>query len=214
MDTSLAPARKSRPSRLFHLVALAMIAAGFAGGYKTLVAAINTMESGVTHAIFPGSVVIPFSAPGDYEIYYENPSEFGGRVFESGRGMPGLQFRVTNSETGEVIALHRPVMNETYTINGRSGRAVLQFHIAEPGGYTVSARYDDSEQHNEAVFAVGNVHIGRFILLIFACIACALGLGGGGLLLVVLIETWRYSSKKKLQSAAATSAAVAAPPLL
>jgi|SRR5208282_6179130 len=200
MAESQIPVQKRRPSRWFHLVALALVAAGLFGGYKAIVAAIHMMEGAVTQAIFPGAVVVQFSVPGEYEIYYESESEFGGRVFDTGSSVPGLAFTVTNDETGDTIPLHRPTISETYTMNGRSGSAVLQFHITKPGRYKVEAHYDDNDQHEDTVFAVGNIRFGRFALLIVAGIFSVLFVGGAGLLLIALIEIWRYSSNRKLQA--------------
>ncbi len=211
MSEFQAASQKIGPSRWFHLLALAMIAAGATCAYRTISTAIHSMQNGLTRAIFPGEVTVSFSAPGEYEIYYENISEFDGRVFDTGSRVPGLAFTVTDNETGETIAVQRPSMSEKYEINGRRGRAVLQFHVARPGSYKIAARYDDNEQHEEAVFAVGNPHIARLAVLIIGGIFCILAFGGGSVLVIVLIETWRYSSKRKLQ-AAATVPGSAAPP--
>jgi hypothetical protein len=201
MEISQTSAQKIRPSRWFYLIALALIAAGAAGGSRAILGAIKTIQGNLTRAIFPGEVTVSFAKPGDYAIYYEPHSEFEGRVFDTSRGVPGLSFTVTDSETGETLPVHAPGINETYEINGRTGRRVLEFYVAKPGSYKVAARYDDSEQHEEAVFAVGNAQIGRFVLLIFVGIFCIFVFGGAALLVIVLIEVRRSSSKRKLRVA-------------
>jgi len=205
--------QKIRPSRWFYLIALGLIAAGAVCGYKLLFKAINTMEVGLTQAVFPGEITVSFAAAGNYEIFYEEHSEFNGRVFDTGSRVPGLKFTVTNSETGEAVPLHRAAMSETYEMNGRSGRLVFQFPVAKPGSYKVAANYDDGQQHEDTVFAVGNFQFGRFALLLLGGIFSIFGFGGGAVLVIVLIEVRRYSSKRKLQPATATAGRIAPPPL-
>jgi hypothetical protein len=214
MSDSQSSPQKIGPSRWFHLIALAMLAAGAICGYKALVAAIDTLQGGLTQEIFPGEVTVSFPAPGNYEIYYEDHSEFNGRVFDTGSRVPGLAFTVSDSESGEDIPVHRASLNETYNLNGRTGRSVLQFHISKPGSYKVSASYDDNEKHEDAVFAVGNAQIGRFVFLIFAMILSAFIFGGGALLVIILIEVRRSSSARKLRTASAIPGAMAPPPPL
>lgn len=214
MNEPRASSQKIRPSRWFYLMALALIAAGAVCGYKLLFRAINTMQVGLTQAVFPGEITVSFAAPGNYQIFYEDHSEFNGRVFDTGSRVPGLKFTVTNSETGETLSLHRAAISETYEMNGRSGRLVLQFHVAKPGSYKVAANYDDDQQHEDAVFAVGNFQFGRFTLLLLEGIFSIFGFGGGAVLVIVLIEVRRYSSKRKLQSATANPESFAPPPPL
>ena len=214
MNESQAASQKIRPSRWFYLIALGLIAAGTICGYKIVLAAINTMQSGLTRAIFPGETLVSFQMPGDYKIYYENQSEFNGRVFDTGQRVPGLSFTVVNNETQETLPLFQPSMSETYNINGRTGRLVFWFRVVKPGSYTVVGRYDDGQKHDEAVFAVGNPHIGRFVGLILGGIACIFVFGGGAVITIILIEVRRYSSEKKLKAAAASSGfAAPSPPL-
>lgn len=211
MNEFQASSQKIRPSRWFYLIALGLIAAGAVCGYKLLFKAINTMEVGLTQAVFPGEITVSFAAPGNYQIFYENRSEFNGRVFDTGSRVPGLKFTVTNSETGETVPLHRAAISETYEMNGRSGRLVLEFRVAKPGSYKVAANYDDDQQHEDAVFAVGNFQFGRFTLLLLGGIFSIFGFGGAAVLVIVLIEVRRYSSKRKLQSAAAIPGSIAPP---
>jgi hypothetical protein len=199
------------PSRWFHLIAIAMIATGLVGAFKTIFAAIKLMEGSITPAVFPGTLFLPISTPGEYEIYYENQSVFNGRVFNTGTDVPGLTFTVKEDETGEEIPLRPPGMNETYTINGRTGRAVFRFYVNKPGYYSVSAGYPDNERHDEAVFAVGNIHFARFFLLILAGLACIFGLCVGGLALGVVVESWRYRAKRKLATAITAEGPVTPP---
>jgi hypothetical protein len=214
MNESQAASQKIRPSRWFYLIALGLIAAGVICGYKFMATAISTMEVGLTQAVFPGEITVSFAAPGNYQIFYEEHSEFNGRVFDTGSRVPGLKFTVTNSETGEAIPLHRAAVSETYEVNGRSGRLVLQFLVAKPGSYKVAANYDDDQQHEDAVFAVGNVQFGRFTLLLLGGIFSIFGFGGAAVLVIVLIEVRRYSSKRKLHPATAIPGSIAPPPPL
>ncbi|MFZ0634332.1 MAG: hypothetical protein WA755_14110 [Candidatus Acidiferrales bacterium] len=206
-------AQKIGPSRWFHVLAVALIAAGIFGASKGIAGAVDTLGSGLTRAIFPGNVVVPFSVRGEYDIYYESQSEFGGRVFDTGSKLPGLAFTVTNEETGESIPLRQPGVHATYQLNGRNGQSALQFHVAKPGRYEVEAHYNDNEQHEDAVFAVGDIQLGRFTLLLFGGIFSILILGGAGLALIVVIEIRRESSKRKLRAAAAISGASTPTPL-
>jgi hypothetical protein len=211
MSDSQTSSQKIRPSRWFHLVALAMITAAVFCGYKIIAVAVNSMQDGLTRAIFPGELVVPISAPGNYVIYYESPSEFGGRIFDTGGRVPGMKFTVINNETEGTLPVAQPSFNETYEMNGRRGRSVLEFRVFKPGSYTVVGRYDDDQANQEAVFAVGNVHIARLALLVIGGIFSILALGGGALLISVLIEARRSSTKRKLRAAAAMPGSIAPP---
>jgi len=211
MSDSQTSPQKIGPSRWFHLLALAMIAAAAFCGYKIFSVALNTMQSGLTRAIFPGEVVVPIAAPGNYVIYYESPSEFDGRVFDTGSRVPGMKFTVINNDTEEKLPVDRPSVSETYNINGRRGRSVLEFRVFKPGSYTVVGRYEDGQANQEAVIAVGNVHIARLALLIIAGIFSILTLGSGALLIIVLVEARRSSAKRKLRAAASMPGAAAPP---
>lgn len=202
------------PSRWFHLLALAMIAAAAFCGYKIFSVALNTMQSGLTRAIFPGELVVPIAAPGNYVIYYESPSEFDGRVFDTGSRVPGMKFTVINNETEDKLPVDPPSFSETYEMNGRRGRSVLEFRVFKAGSYTIVGRYDDDQANQEAVFAVGNVHIARLALSIIAGIFSILILGSGALLIIVLVEARRSSVKRKLRAAASIQGSVASPPPL
>ena len=77
----------------------------------------------------------------------------------------------------------------------------------------MEAHYNDNDQHEDAVFAVGDIQLGRFTLLLFGGIFSILILGGAGLALIVVIEIRRESSKRKLRAAAAISGASTPTPL-
>ena len=202
MDIAQSDAEKIRPSRWYYLVALALLAAGAACGGKFLVEAINTMQGGLTQAIFPGETSVSITTPGEYQIFYEDHSMVGGRVFDTGGRVPGMNFTVTDSATGEVLPVYRPKANETYQMSGRTGRLVLQFHVSRPGSYKVAGRYADGEQHEDVVFAVGNPQIGRSVGLIFATVFCVFVFGGGALLVIVVIEVKRAGAKRRVRSVA------------
>lgn len=214
MSDFQSPSKKIRPSRWCHLLALAMIVAAVFCGYKIIAVALNTMQNGLTRAIFPGEVVVPITMPGNYVIYYESPSEFDGRVFDTGSRVPGMKFTVINNETEDKLPVDQPSFSETYEMNGRRGRSVLEFRVFKPGSYTIVGRYDDGQANQEAVFAVGNVHIARLVLLIIGGIFSILIPGGGALLIIVLIEVRRSSAKRKLRAAAAIQGSLAPPPPL
>jgi hypothetical protein len=212
MSRSQLSSQKIRPSRWFHLVALAMIAAAAFCGYKIFSVALHTTQ-GLTRAIFPGEMAVSFATPGDYEIYYESPTEFEGRVFNTGRRVPGMKFTLINNDTEDTLPIDKPHIGETYQIGGRRGRSVLEFRVFTPGSYTVVGRYDDEQANQEAVFAVGNLHIARLAFLTIGAIFSILLLAGGALLIIVLVEARRSSAKRKMQ-AAAISGSVAPPPPL
>ncbi len=213
MSDSHTSPQKIGPSRWFHLLALAMIATAAFCGYKILAVALNDMQSGLTRAIFPGEIVVPIAAPGNYVIYYESPSEIDGRVFDTGNRVPGMQFTVINNETEDKLPVDPPSFSETYEMNGRRGRSVLEFRVFKPGSYTIVGRYNDDQSDQQAVFAVGNVHIARLALLIIAGIFSILILGGGALLIIVLVEARRSSAKRKREAAVIPGSVAPPPPL-
>src|ERR1700735_2524049 len=164
MSHSRLSSQKIPPSRWFHLVALAMIAAAAFCGYKPFSVALNTTQ-GLTRAVFPGEMVVSFATPGDYEIYYESPTEFEGRVFDTGRRVPGMKFTLINNDTEDTLPIDKPRIGESYQIGGRRGRSVFEFRVFKPGSYPVVGHYEDEQANQEAVFAVGNLHVARLAFL-------------------------------------------------
>ena len=151
------------------------------------------MQGGLTRAIFPGEAIVSFSiARETTRSTMKIISEFDGRVFDTGqpRARPGF-YGGKQRNSGDACASAAEHVRK-YDINGRTGRWVLRFRVARPGSYKIAGRYDDGQQHEEAVFAVGNPHIGRFVGLILGGIACILAIRRRvQCSLIVLIEAWQ-----------------------
>jgi len=190
-----------------------MIAAAAFCAYKIFAVALNTAQNGLTRAIFPGEVIVSFATAGEYEIYYESPTEFEGRVFDTGRRVPGMKFTLINNDTEDTLPIDKPLIGESYRIGGRRGRSVFEFRVFKPGNYTVVGRYADEQANQEAVFAVDNLQIARLAFLTIGGIFSILILGGGALLVIVLVEARRSSAKRKREAAVIPGSVAPPPPL-
>lgn len=133
--TTVAPgARPKRPSPLGYWLG-ALILAG--GGIAAMIWMTTTIF-GVFGAVenyprvpVPGEATISLD-PGTYKVFAEYPGA------TTDFGIPlGVGAVDVTGPRGEVVAVESPQMHETYSWNGREGRAVAEFTAATGGDYDV-----------------------------------------------------------------------------
>jgi hypothetical protein len=108
-------------------------------------------------AVVPGSGDITLSQAGKYTVFYEYRSMVDNRIYSTGEEIPGIQVNLVSKDTGAEIPLSAASVNTTYTIGGRSGIALFDFGIDQPGVYELSASYPASvqgQQRPEIILAV------------------------------------------------------------
>jgi hypothetical protein len=95
----------------------------------------SAMEKGLTQFVVPGEIELSLDKPGTYTIFLEEKSSIGGRVYSTPRdAISDLQVTVY-SGTGQSQQLRSTRLSTSYELQGRSGTAVLEFDVKEPGQY-------------------------------------------------------------------------------
>lgn len=162
--TSSAPPR-IKPSRWFYVIGIIILVGGPIISSIFLFSSVGSNIGDMTEvpsmrAVVPGSGDITIPQTGKYTVFYEYRSMVGNRIYSTGEDIPGIQVTLVSKDTGAEIPLSAASVNTTYTIEGRSGIALFDFVIDQPGVYELSASYpvalqgQQQEQRPEIVLAV------------------------------------------------------------
>ncbi len=170
------------PSRVWYVVAAAILIASVAGAVWLAVSRIGNVGAGLVQVVVPGSADLDLKQAGSYTIFHERVSTVDGRVYTA-PSVSGLRVTVRSVATGREIATRRPGGSSRYDFGGRSGTSVLAFDVDAPGTYRLEAAYEDGRQQPQTVLAVGT----GFVSGLLATIALALGVVFIGIAVAALI---------------------------
>ena len=187
-----------RPSRWYYLLSLLVIGCGVGLFFLILFKGLSSIPEKLTQMEAPGTSEMTFAEPGSYTIFYEHRSMIGGRVYDTGGNLSGLQCTVVSKETGAPVSLTQPSGRTSYTLGNRAGRSVLEFNIDRPGLYQVSATYPDVGDGQRVVLAVGQGVAGIITATVIGGLAAIFGsiLLAGMIALVIFVK--RRKAKKAL----------------
>ncbi len=119
----------------------------------------------------------------------------GDKVYATDESLSGLRCVLVSKANNLKVALSPSAMNSTYEFGGRSGRAIFDFRIDQPGVYTISAAYTQGQQGPEVVLAVGkDITTGLFTTILGGL---ALVFGSMGIAVAITLVTLLKRSKKK-----------------
>ena len=150
---------------------------------------LSGLGEGLVQVVVPGEAELTLDK-GGYTIFHESRSTVDGRIY-SVDGISDLGVTLT-SAAGEPVTLTPTSMSSTYEFAGRSGAAVLEFDIENPGVYLLSVAYREGTTGPQTVLAVGKGLIsGGLVLTLLG----ALGLAFGGMGLAAAIG-WRVFVKR------------------
>ncbi|MCV0394159.1 MAG: hypothetical protein K5872_21130 [Rhizobiaceae bacterium] len=179
----------SGPSRLWYLLAVAVLIAGMAGMGVFLSSQLSNLGDDLMQIVVPGETELALE-PGSYTIYHESQSTVDGRVY-SAENISGLGVTLT-SATGEPITLTPAPISSRYSYAGRSGRAAFAFEILDPGAYLLTGAYREGTAGPETVVAIGKEFGAGILRMVLG--ALALAFAGVGLALVI---GWRVFVKRR-----------------
>ena len=111
-------------------------------------------DEGLKQVVVPGNNDLILSKSGNYTVFHEYESAVNGRIYSGEQDIPGLMVEFKNKSTGIKIPFQSLSGKVTYNHGGRSGKAVLEFNIRQPGVYTVYGWYQKSNGP-QVVLAVG-----------------------------------------------------------
>jgi hypothetical protein len=182
-------------SRMWYLLAAAILAAGAAGAALFLPPRLEALQERLVHVVVPGEAIVSLDQAGDYTIFHEARSVVDGTLYHA-EDISGLAVALHSAADGEGVALRHPGATTSYTIAGRSGTSIFSFAIARPGDYRLTAEYADGRREPRTVLAVGQGVVGGLFAAILGTLAIALGgLAAGGAIAVVTFRKRRGAAR-------------------
>jgi hypothetical protein len=176
-----------RPGRVWYGVAVVVVFVGVGGASYLLFARLGELQDAFTRLVVPGNIDLALDKPGVYTIFHEASSVIDGRLYVADN-ISGLAVTVTSLEGGEALALRPPVGQQTYSMNGHSGTAVLVFTVVKPGHYRLAAAYDNGRAETRTVLAVARDFVGTLIDSILRTLG--LGFGSAALAVAIFLATF------------------------
>ena len=172
-----------------------LIGVGFFA-YTTFHGVMHVTDS-LTQLVVPGSTELNLQQ-GRYSVFLEEQSVVNGKIYSTTQSVDGLVCRASSVQNGGTIALEKPSLSTSYSLNGRSGHSVLEFPIQQNGRYAFSCDYGENSKGPEVVVAVGS-GVGEGIsLIVVEGLAAIFGGSGAALIVVLLVVIKRERAKKRL----------------
>lgn len=174
------------PSRVWYWVAGAAVAASvvwLAAGIFFGFRSFSRQVEGFQRVPIPGQAEVRFDEPGGYTVYFEGLGAADEQV-----AIPSLSVSVAPVGGGAEVPVYPYGGSATYSVGGRSGRAVGTFRIDAPGRFLI--RTKGNPEGAEAHVAVGPSLapvIGRTLGLTIPPVL-VLFFGGAALAVVVAIR--------------------------
>ena len=131
------------PGRKWYWLGAAVAIVGIGAFAYFLLSRIGGIDDKLSQMLAPGEGVMVFAEPGGYTIFHEHESVFQERVYSSAEVVSGLGVRVVSGVSGAPVKVVAADVNASYTLAGRAGVAILEFEIARPGPFRITAAYAD-----------------------------------------------------------------------
>lgn len=161
---NVAATPRKATGRKWYLIAGLLALAGLLGAGFALWQTLTTVGDDLQRAEFPGQNEVFLAEAGTYTIFVEYPAGSG-----LDPAVGSLSVEVI-SDQGDSLDLKNPNGSFTYTLNNRTGEAVLQFEIDEPGTYLIVGDYSDGDSGPSVTLAVSKGMGGRLFAGIGAVI--------------------------------------------
>jgi hypothetical protein len=177
--------RAARPTRWWYAVALVILVAGFALAGLFVFDRLTRATDALTRVDVPGEAQLPLEA-GDYTIFHElQPSTDG--VVAGTSDLEGLVLGLSGPD-GAAVTLEAYGASGSYSVGGRTGRAVMSFTASEAGDYRLVAAYPDGADAPRGVLAIGKGFVEGILTTVFG--ALGIVLGAGAVAVVIAIRTF------------------------
>jgi hypothetical protein len=146
---------------------------------------------GLQRVPIPGQAEVSFDKPGGYTVYFEGMGAADEQVT-----IPSFNVSLASVGGGEEVPIRLYADSETYSIGGRSGRAVGTFQIEEPGRFLL--RTDGEPQAIQANVAVGPSTTPAIFRALGLTLAVVFILFVGGTALAVVVAVRRGRARHAL----------------
>jgi hypothetical protein len=170
------------PSRWFYALSALILVIGIVSFIFLIMDSMKSIEKSLARIAVPGKYDINLAEKGKYSIFYEYQSMIGNKVYQTGPAIPKLRCNIRSKKTGQPVAFSSPSGNYSYSF-GKSGVAVLEFTVNEPGAYEIAGWYPEGQTGQEVVLAIGKGFQKKLMTTIFSGIA----LLGGSVVLALVI---------------------------
>jgi hypothetical protein len=185
------------PSRWYYGLAAIIFVGGWVLFGVFLWRNLSGIADQLQQVVVPGKVQLNLPSPGNYTIYHEYESVVGSRIYSSGQTLFGLEVTLSSVATGDEVALSRTNVDSTYSMGGRSGKAVFDFTIDRPGAYELAAHYPEGEEGPEVVLAVGQGFTGRILVTVFGALGIVFGSMALAVAIAVITAVKRHNAAKR-----------------
>jgi hypothetical protein len=189
-----------RPSWWYAAPGIILILVGAGLFVFFLLTGILHLTDSLTQVVVPGKAELDLKTPGKYTIFLEEQSVVNGRIYSTTESVNGLTCTVVDQPGMQKLALRKPSMSTTYSVNSRAGRSVLEFDIPQEGKYELSCGYPEDTKGPETVLAVGSGVGERIMQTVGRSLVAIFGGGVTGLVIILLVYSMRDKEKKRLKA--------------
>lgn len=184
------------PSRWLYAVPIAVLCAGIGGFALLLVSAVAGLGEDLRRVQMPGRASLTFAEPGAYTVFHEHRTYVDGRLYEETAPLSGLGCTLWRGGEQLPDAVSPAVMNETYAVGGREGRAIFVVQVPAPGAYELDCNTPPPVLHAPFTLAIGGNMVGAVVGTVLWSMAVLLGAMAGAVVLTVVIAIKRERGAK------------------
>jgi Protein of unknown function (DUF2510) len=193
-DETTASRQPIRPSRVWYWVAGAALVGSVVGFGLSLLLGFGSFARQVEElqrVPIPGQAEVSFDKPGGYTLYFEGMGAADEQVT-----IPSFHVSLASVSSGEEVPIRLYGDSETYSIGGRSGRAVGTFQIDKPGRFLL--RSEGEPQAIQASVAVGPSTTPAIFRALVLTLPAGFILFVGGAVLAVVVAVRRDRARRAL----------------
>jgi len=187
-----------RPGRWYYALAALIFIAGETCFFLYLFSNMGSIGEGLTQVVVPGNSDLVLSETGKYTIFYEYQGAVNGTVYSTAQNISGLRVEIENKSTGLKLPLSSPQVSQTYSVGGRSGRAILEFDIANPGVYELVGSYPNGSGP-EVMLTVGKGILYNIMTTVAVGITLSLGSGILAIAVAGIVYMKRKDARRKIK---------------
>jgi len=188
-----------RPGRWMYGLAGIIFISGWVFFAIFLFKNLSRIPEKLQQVVVPGKTQITLATPGSYTIFHEHHSVVGSRVYATAGNISGLECRLVSRATGAEIPLSPTLASETYNLGNRSGVAILEFKIDQPGVYDFWTGYGNGAEGPQTVLAIGQGFVTALLTTVFGSLAIVFGGIGLATAIAVYTAVKRHQALKRAQ---------------
>lgn len=197
-----------KPSRWYYAVPGIVMISAITIFATNLVKGVLSMDAGFTRFIVPGKYPVHLDKSGHHTIYYEYESVVNGQIFSTSGDLRAISCSLSDTTSGQNVALQNPLIQSTYNISNKAGRSVFVFDTTHEGNFEFACSYPPDHPGENVVFVIGP-DIGPDIFkLIFKSLATMFG----GAIVAAGIAVWITRKRNAYRKQLATNAAINSSP--